>query len=151
MHLMICVTRHLGELFAGLHRAEADHAVEVLDVFLLEGRVNGASQLRGLPSDVALPRVLLSLSLFALSQGLSAREVKTAVVLKLVAADGMVSKVVQSAELKVDEIEGNDAVLEKLISRVIASLVAAAGQQRVQNEDWHASDDENRMLKQEDD
>ena len=102
-------------------------------------------------TEVALVGLSSLLGLLTLSQSLSADESETAMVLKLVAANRVIDKVVESALFVLNVVERDDAVLEELIARVVAAFVAAAGQKRVEDKDGNAGDDEDWMLQKEDD
>lgn len=63
----------------------------------------------------------------------------------------MINKVVESALFVLDVVEGDDAILEEFVARVVTAFVAAAGQERVDDKDGNAGDNEDRMLQKEND
>ena len=58
----------------------------------------------------------------------------------------MVHKVVEAAELEIDEVKRKDAVTEKIAFIKICALVAAASEKKVEEEDWKTSSNENWVL-----
>ena len=87
-------------------------------------------------------RVLLVLE--ALRVGAHKRQ--SSVVLELFPADGVVLEVVEAAELVLDEVKTDDAVLELLTLLKLLAFVAAAGEQRVDEEDGDARQHKHRVL-----
>ena len=63
----------------------------------------------------------------------------------------MINKVVESALFVLDVVKGDDAILEEFVARVVTAFVAAASQERVDDEDRNAGDNEDRMLQKEND
>ena len=96
-------------------------------------------------------RLATSLVSGSLSKRLRSNERKPAVVLKLVPANGMIFKVVKTAELVRHEVEAENAVLELFVVVDVLALVTAASQDGVEQEDGEARDDENRVLQEVDD
>ena len=96
-------------------------------------------------------RLATSLVSGSLSKRLRSNERKPAVVLKLVPANGMIFKVVKTAELVRHEVEAENAVLELFVVVDVLALVTAASQDGVEQEDGEARDDENWVLQEVDD
>ena len=93
-------------------------------------------------------RLATSLVSGSLSKRLRSNERKPAVVLKLVPANGMIFKVVKTAELVRHEVEAENAVLELLVVVDVGALVTAASQDGVEQKDGEASDDKDRVLQE---
>ena len=93
-------------------------------------------------------RLATSLVSGSLSKRLRSNERKPAVVLKLVPANGMIFKVVKTAELVRHEVEAENAVLELLVVVDVSALVTAASQDGVEQKDGEASDDKDRVLQE---
>ena len=96
-------------------------------------------------------RLAITLVRGSLSKRLRSDERKPAVVLKLVPANGMIFKVVKTAELVRHEVEAENAVLELFVVVDVLALVTAASQDGVEQEDGEARDDENWVLQEVDD
>ena len=96
-------------------------------------------------------RLATSLVSGSLSKRLRSNERKPAVVLKLVPANGMIFKVVKTAELVRHEVKAENAVLELFVVVDVLALVTAASQDGVEQEDGEARDDENWVLQEVDD
>lgn len=63
----------------------------------------------------------------------------------------MILEVIQTAELVGDEVEAEDSILELLLVGELYAFVAAARQDRVEDENGEAADDKDRVLEEVDD
>jgi len=155
VELVLHMASELANALAWLKIAEADRAVQILHLLLRKGGVDRGTKSSRLADQEALAWGLISCSLsllnIALSERLPSSEVQAAHVLELTSANRMVLEVIETAKLVRNEVKGDNSVLEKLVVAVVVALIAAASQNRVQDEDWDACDDEDRVLQEEND
>ena len=59
---------------------------------------------------------------------------------------GMIVKVIVDVKLVLDEVKWNNAIFELIVIIHFTAFVAAASENRVDQEDWKASNDENNVL-----
>lgn len=147
MELVSIVTSKLNNVFAHLHRQEADTALSsCLDA---ERGVDGTTKPRLRPVKHRLAGWLSFGG--ALADRLSTNEGQPAIVLKLVTSNRMVLEVVEATKFICHEIKAEDTVLELRIVVNIHALVTTAGEDGVEEENGEAADDEDWMLQEVDD
>lgn len=141
MELVIGPARQLNHFLSSIHFLVAESALANL---LLHIEDNGGTE----TTLDALGHGLVGVCNIrvVLAHRLLPDEGETTVIFPLVAADGMVFEVVEATQLIVDELEGEDRILELVSVLNLGSLIAAASQNRVDEEDGDAGNDENRVL-----
>ena len=87
----------------------------------------------------------------AISNSLTTSEVDTALELNLASTDKVIFEIVQYPKFVLNEIKMDHSVLERLSLGIFSTLITAASQDRVEDEDGNARDHENWILKQEND
>ena len=128
MELMRLVASKLRNVFAHLHRQEADTALSgCLDA---ERGIDGATKPRLRPVEHRLAGWLSFGG--ALTDRLSTNEGQPAIVLKLVTSNRMVLEVVEATKFIGHEVKAEDTVLELRFVVNIHALVTAAGEDGVE-------------------